>query len=145
VNELPTIKKRRTDKEPQWSDEYQLPPHHGHEQKREFRSGSGRCPEEEFQKAGSFKLASTLKYEQKSGSSQCQLAWNVHGKQQKIASVTDIHQQMLSESDWNEPSSAAGWQEEGVCAWRNERSAMEGNVKSREHWIPLTNGKERLT
>jgi hypothetical protein len=146
VNELPTIKKRRTDREPQCGDEYQLPSHHGQEHARDFWSDGSRYPEEDFrQKAGGYKHASTLKYEQKSGSSQCQLAWNVHSKQQKIASVTDIHQQMLSESDLIEPSSAAGWHEERACTWQNERLAVEGNVKSREHWVPLKNGKDRLT
>ena len=150
MNELPTIKKRRIDAKPQWSendcDEYPQSPKRTQEHEGGFWSGGGgSCIEEHVQETSGYKLASTLKFEQRSGSSQCQLAWNVPNMQQRVASVTDIHLQMMSNPDVDEFESAAGYREEGELAWHNRSlSAKNSVVKGKERWVPLQNAKERL-
>ncbi len=142
---MPTIKKRRADKETQWgrknSDHCEQLQQHNHESAVEFPGTAANDAVEDV-KVG--KRASTLKYEQRSGSSQCQLAWNVPGKQQRTESVTDIHLQMMAPADLIEIESRAGLRDNMARHWENGGSAKDCGTKGGERWLPLQNSKERL-
>lgn len=148
MNELPTIKKRRADKGPQWneadSEHIEQPMMMSHKNADELYNISGTC----FaggDAAGVGKLASTLKYEQRSGNSQCRLAWNVPSKEQRVASVSDIHRQMISPPDFPEVGSQAGWRDDVARALENGGAAKGGSIKGKtERWVPLQNAKDRL-
>lgn len=153
MNELPTIKKRRTDTKPQRSeivcDEYRQSFDCSQEGTGDvWNAGCGGCVEENFQKTRSYKLASTLKFQQRSDSSQCRLAWNVPSNiQPRVASVTDIHLQMMSKPENHAFAPATRCLEEMEHAWIQGGSEIDVGVrgKSRERWVPLQNAKERLT
>ncbi len=144
MDELPTIKKRRADKQPHWdngdSDQHEQQLQRTREIAGDFH-GVIRCGAEEQIIGG--KRASTLKYEQRSGSSQCQLAWNAAGKQQRNESVTDIHLQMMAPIDSTEIESRGGWSDE-MGAWGSRGSERDGSIKGRERWLPLQNARDRL-
>ena len=150
MNELPTIKKRRAETRSQLGErdfeEHLQSLQCSQERLDEFwSSGGGKCANVLLQDTRGYKLASTLKFEQRSGNSQCQLAWNVP-KIQRVSSVNDIHLQMMSKSDVGELESESGCREERDFAWCNAGStAKEIGVKGRERWVPLQNAKERLT
>ena len=166
VNDLPTIKKRRTEREPQWGEcdsgvhqhpqqyyrhqqqlqqqqqqyQHQQPVRRSQERACDAWRGGG-VEEEPIRDAGNYKHASTLRLEQRSGSSQCHLAWNVsHEQQEQAASVADIHRQMMSRSDFNDSESTAGWQER----WNGGSARDNASIKGRAAWVPLQNAKERL-
>ncbi len=147
MNELPTIKKRRAEKEPPRGqgdfDQRKQPLRPSHDNAGEFHGSDANGREEDIPGAG--KLASTLKYEQRSGSSQCKLAWNVDtGKQQRSESVSDIHLQMMAPTDFPEVEPRCAWQDEMARKWESGGSARESGVKGRERWLPLQNAKDRL-
>jgi hypothetical protein len=151
VNELPTIKKRRTETKPQLGErdceEHAQSLQCSQERVDKFWSSDGeKCANVHLRQISGYKLASTLKFEQRSGNSQCQLAWNVPKIQQRVASVNDIHLQMMSDPDFNEFESESGCREERGFAWCTAGSnAKDIGVKGRERWVPLQNAKERLT
>jgi len=164
VNDLPTIKKRRTEREPQWgecdSDVHQYHRHHHQQQQQQHHhqyqqplrhaqdraddARSGGCSnlvEEEFARDAGNKHATTLRLEQRSGSSQCHLAWNVASKKQEQgASVSEIHRQMITQSGFDDGCAAAGWQEGRVGGPTRDSAS----VKGRAGWVPLQNARERL-
>ncbi len=145
---MPTIKKRRTDKGPQRneadSEHIEQPKMNSYENAEKLYSVSGTCVAE-GDAIGVGKLASTLKYEQRSGSSQCRLAWNVPCKEQRVASVSDIHRQMISPPDSPEVGSRAGWQDDVARALENGGAAKGRSIKGKtERWLPLQNAKDRL-
>lgn len=129
-------------------DEYQQSFHCSQERMGDvWNAGGGGCVEENVQKTGGYKLASTLKFQQRSDSSQCRLAWNVPTNMQpRVASVTDIHLQMMSKPENHAFAPATGCFEM-EHAWIHGGSEFDVGVreKSRERWVPLQNAKERLT
>jgi hypothetical protein len=82
-----------------------------------------------------FKLPSTLKFEQRSGNNQCQLAWNVSKIQQRAVSVSGIHQRMMTQPDFNE------FESESI---RNGNVAFDGHHRGSSQPLPPTFREQQL-
>ena len=81
-----------------------------------------------------FKLPSTLKFEQRLGKNQCQLTWNVP-LQQRAVSVSDIHQRMMSQPDFNQ------FESESI---RNGNVAFDGHHRGSSQPLPPTFREQQL-
>lgn len=147
---MPTIKKRRRDHAAyspiRSSRKHQQPlsPCQASMEERVFPRVYGSYDNDCPQDVGAHKLASTLKFEQRSGSSQCKLAWNVPNTKQLTASVTDIHLQMLSRPDYKESPSAHERYEDKNAWYSDENGCDKVCVKGRQCSVPLQSAKDRL-